>query len=132
MSARSILPAGRRLRILKRPPESILPSSPRPARRDCHGRLVEALLRIAGADAVALDSNLRPWCSATFVGARHEILLGLGGPDAGRRGSALADSLPETEFRIPGHVIADLAVDSLVEDGNRARLALSVLSIEDW
>jgi hypothetical protein len=133
MNMRSIIPRGRRLKILKRPPESILPSSPRPQRRDAHGRLIEALLKLAGPDSEATDASLRPWCSATFIGAQHELTLVLRGADAFNRAMALADALPKAEFRIPGHVVADLAVDELTHDKDgEASLRLTVLTIEAW
>jgi hypothetical protein len=130
---RSIIPRGRRLKILKRPPESILPSSPRPQRRDAHGRLIEALLKLGGPDSEATDASLRSWCSATFIGAQHELTLVLRGADALSRAMTLADALPEAEFRIPGHVVADLAVDELMHDKDgEASLRLTVLTIEEW
>jgi len=133
MNARSILPPARRLRILRRPPESILPSSPRPARRDCHGRLIATLLDQAGPDSEITDSVLTPWCSATFVGARHAVTLVLKGKDATARGADLAARLPEEEFRLPGHIVADLVVDEREETAtDEVRLRLSVLTIEAW
>ena len=133
MNTRSILPPARRLRILRRPPESILPSSPRPARRDCHGRLIATLLDQAGPDSEITDSVLTSWCSATFVGARHAVTLVLRGMDAAARGAALAVRLPEMEFRLPGHIVADLVVDEREETAtDEVRLRLSVLTIEAW
>jgi hypothetical protein len=133
MNARSIIPAGRRLRILKRPPEAILPVSPRPQRRDCHGRLIAALMELAGEGAILSDSTLTPWCSATFVGARHGIRLDVRGVDAALRAAALARLLPEFEFRIPGHIVADVALDDTEErDDDSVQIALSILTIEDW
>lgn len=132
MSVRPLIAPGRRLRIAKRPPESIRPSMPRPARRDCHGRLVSAIVAMAGDGAVLIEGTLRPWCSATFVGARHHLVIAVGGEDAAERTGALAQALPDAEFRIPGHVIADLAVEAIIADADQARLVLSVLSIEDW
>lgn len=134
MNMRTILPpAARRLRILRRPPDSILPSSPRPARRDCHGRLMTALLDEAGPAAQIVDSTLTPWCSATFIGARHKVVLALIGQDAADRATALAESLPETEFRIFGHIVAELVVDERQAVGaSEVRLHLCVLTIEAW
>lgn len=133
MNARTIIPTGRRLRILRRPPESILPSSPRPARRDCHGRLIAALLDLGGVGASVEDSSLTAWCSATFIGARHGFVLDFQGKTAADTAARLAKMLPEREFRIPGHIVADLCVDALTSEGpDAARLTLSVLTIESW
>lgn len=133
MSVLSIIPPGRRLKILRRPPESILPSTPRPSRRDCHGRLLAALIALAGEDAAIADSGLRPWHSATFVGSRHDVTLWIGGDEAAATADRLAVVLPETEFRLPGHIVADLkvqAIDCAHDEG--ARLRLEILTIEAW
>jgi hypothetical protein len=129
MNARAIIPASRRLRILRRPPESILPSSPRPARRDCHGRLIAALLDAGGPESEIVDGALAPWCSATFIGARHSLTLVLRGEDAVAR----AEALPEMEFRIMGHIVAELVVEERrTVDASEVRLRLGVLTIEAW
>lgn len=133
MSALGIIRSGRRLRILRRPPESILPSTPRPARRDCHGRLLAALIALVGQDAAIADSSLRPWHSATFVGSRHDIIMAIGGGSAAMRAAELCESLPQTEFTLPGHVVADLKVAT--ESGTAGediRLRLEILTIEAW
>jgi hypothetical protein len=133
MNARAIIPSSRRLRIPRRPPESILPSSPRPARRDCHGRLIAALLDAAGAQSEVVDGALTPWCSATFIGARHGLTLVLWGEDAATRADALARQLPEMEFRIMGHIVAELVVEERQAVGaGEVRLRLGVLTIEAW
>lgn len=132
MNARAILPPGRRLRILRRPPESILPSSPRPERRDCHGRLMTALLAAAGPGSEIVDSTLTPWCSATFVGAQHGMTLALNGADASARAALLAARLPEAQLPIPGHVVAELTVDEKRTGPDQARLRLCILTIEAW
>lgn len=133
MSVLSIIPPGRRLRILRRPPESILPSTPRPARRDCHGRLLAALVALAGENAVVVDSSLRPWHSATFVGSRHDVMLSIGGEDAASTAADLAAALPDAEFRLPGHIVVDLKVEAVESgSGNEVRLRLEILTIEAW
>ncbi len=123
----------RRLRILRRPSESIRPATPRPQRRDCHGRLSAALLDLAGAQAIMADAHFRPWCSATFIGAQHGFVLKIAGPDAARRAQALAARLPDAEIRVAGHVVADLALDAVrrEEDGTWS-IEMAVLTIEDW
>jgi hypothetical protein len=133
MNARAIIPSSRRLRILRRPPESILPSSPRPARRDCHGRLIAALLDAAGAQSEVVDGALTPWCSATFIGARHSLTLVLRGEGAVANAGMLARQLPEMEFRIMGHIVAELVVEERQAVGaGEVRLRLGVLTIEAW
>jgi len=127
------LPAGKRYRLLRRPPDSILPSSPRPVRRDCHGRLSAALIDKAGGDCAVAETTLTPWASATFIGARHGIILILQGDDAAVRAEALAAMLPDADFAIPGHIVADIGVDGITLVGEEeARLTLSILTIEAW
>ncbi len=123
---------GRRLRILRKPSEPIRPSAPRPARRDCHGRLQAALLALAGDQAEVRSEGLRPWCSATFVGMQHRLSLDLAGVDAPGRAAVLADVLPEHEFHIPSHLVADLAVDNLSVENGKVRIGLCILTIEEW
>ena len=128
-------PLRRRLRILRRPTAFIQPAAPRPQRRDCQGRLVTALLALAGDGATITDASFRPWCSATFLGAQHRLVMQLSGDDAPSRALALAAALPEAELVIAGHVVADLAVDGVHEGEageNGVRLDLAVLTIEDW
>lgn len=123
----------RRLRILRRPSESIRPATPRPERRDGHGRLARALLAMAGADATLGDAGFRPWCSATFLGAQHRFTLRIAGADAAARATALARALPEAEFAITGHIVADVTVDRLRTDAEGTRLIdVAALTIEDW
>lgn len=132
MNARALFPVGRRLRLLRRPSEPILPAAPRPVRRDCQGRLVAALIGQleAGDDVVA--ETLTPWASATFIGARHGLTLVLRGEDAAARARELATQLPEAQFALPGHLVADLVVDAITEEAGEVRLLLSVLTIEVW
>jgi hypothetical protein len=134
MASIAIVPGAlRRLKILRRPSESIRPSSPRPERRDCHARLLSALCGVAGDGATTRDERVSPWHSATFVGTQHHLTLVIEGADAAVRAGALAQALPEHRFNIHGHIVADLAVDSVQDDGaDKASLALCLLTIEAW
>lgn len=107
---------------------------PRPSRRDPHTRVITQLLDLAGKDSSVIATSSRPWASATFVGARHGIVLRLSGPDHEARAATLAEQLPEAEFSIGGHIVADACVDRLrlVEEGAETVMHLSVLTIEDW
>ncbi|MCW2336138.1 hypothetical protein M2337_000371 [Sphingobium sp. B2D3A] len=106
---------------------------PRSTRRDCHGRLLAALQALAGPDCAVEDGGQRPWCSATFIGAQHRIVLHLPGPDAWDRATALTKALPEAEITLVHHIVVDLAVDSVMDgqDGG-VEMVLAVLTIEDW
>lgn len=64
--------------------------------------------------AGALDSHEeRPWASATFAGSRHRLTLEFEGVDTIRDGEALIERLPDHEFAIPGHLVADATVVSV-------------------
>jgi len=123
----------RRLRILRRAGDAIRPAGPRPQRRDCQGQLLAALEAMAGPGTSVEQATMRPWCSATFLGAQHRLTLRINGPDAVNQASALANGLGEAEFSLRGHIVADVAVDEMRADGeNSAILSLAVLTIEDW
>lgn len=97
------------------------------------------LTSLAGENALICESHSRPWASATFVGAQHFITLEFNEssgdtPDA----QAFIDILPEAEFSVPGHIVADAAIDSRdsewLDNGAtiKTQLRLAVLTIEDW
>ncbi|HEX7820674.1 MAG TPA: hypothetical protein VF463_08640 [Sphingobium sp.] len=133
MNARALFPAtARRYRIARRPTEVIRPASPRPMRRDCHGRLLTALLDRAGAGSAIVDSGITGWASATFVGARHGVTLALRGEDMVVRAEALLAILPEAEFALAGHIVADLSIDRMDLEAEEVVLTLSILTIEAW
>jgi hypothetical protein len=122
-----------RLRILRRPSESIRPAMPRPQRRDCQGQLTAALLRLCDADASLVAAGLRPWCSATFIGAQHQMTVRIAHDPGLGRAEALARTLPEAELVLRGHIVADVAIDAIRGDGaGGALIDLAVLTIEDW
>jgi len=123
----------RRLRILRRPTEPIRPSSPRAQRRDCHGRLIAALLAFGGDQLGLVDAGFRPWCSATFLGAQHRLTLRIDGEDVAACADRLAALLPEADLDLPGHIVADIVIDAIRDDGRGGLLVdLAVLTIEDW
>jgi len=107
---------------------------PRPPRKDPHTRVIAELLKHAGADSSVIATSSRPWASATFVGARHGIVLRLEGEDHATRAAALAQAVPDLEFSIIGHIVADACVDACdaAPDDPATLLHLSILTIEDW
>jgi hypothetical protein len=92
---------------------------------------------MAGSQARIEAASSRSWASATFQGSRHEILLRISGEACAALMSSMAMRLPEAEFVIAGHIVADISVD-IRETGidangsSYARLGLSALIIEDW
>lgn len=95
-----------------------------PARPGCPHRRLSRLLAAELPDGTLLAaSTLRPWASANFVGARH--LFPCRGPlDAP---AALQERLAATEWRLPGHIVADLIVEPRA-DGD---FAIEILTVED-
>ena len=95
-----------------------------PARRACpHRRLTRLLAAELGAGAALGGSTLRPWASASFVGARHRF-------DCTAEAmvlDALRVRLATTEWRLPGHIVADVAV----EPGESHAFSIEILTVED-
>jgi len=79
------------------------------------------------------------------------LLLKLSGPDHMAQGDRLVAQLPDAEFEISGHIVADACLDErlvrvatrgespcaassgdLPCDGLETLLRLSILTIEDW
>lgn len=91
--------------------------------------MTRAIFAAAAAMTVDIvESESWPWASATFTGARHRIRLTL--PDTPESRHWLA-GLPEHEFTIRGHLVADLV---LVEQQHRDGLIVAVLetlTVED-
>lgn len=122
-----------RLRIKRRETHAIRPAAPRPQRRDCQGQLLARLRVMAGPGGAITQATMRPWCSATFVGAQHRLVLTLTGPDANEAATTLAAALAEADFALSGHIVADVAVDALLREGpDSTTLVLAILTIEDW
>lgn len=72
---------------------------------DCHPRLCAAVL-LKTAPSRLIETRVRNWASVTFVGARHWLRLIV--PTDAAEG--LARDLPDAEFDLPGHLVADMAV----------------------
>ena len=133
MSLMTKLDTARRFRIRRKEAHYIQPANPRPQRRDCQGQLLAALEALAGSSSLIGDVMMRPWCSATFLGAQHSIVLRFEGDLAMLQAERFAEILPEAQFTLRGHIVADVAVDGVEEaDDGGASISLSVLTIEDW
>jgi hypothetical protein len=93
--------------------------------------LLERALCRAAADAgvtMTVDSvESARWSSVTFTGARHEVRISA--PHSPALDGWLAD-LPEQEFRMPGHLVADLAVAAISREGGIVRAGIEMLTVE--
>lgn len=95
------------------------------------GQLARALIGAAhnaGIELAIGDHRSRPWASATFVGAQHDLTVSA--PHSEAMAAWLA-ALPEAELAPRGHLVASLAVDRIVDDGARVAATLAVLTLED-
>ena len=81
-----------------------------------------------GAEVRVESAAARRWASATFVGARHSFALSGPSGDAALR---WISALPEAEFGLRGHIVADLAVISHVRDDHRFTATIEVLTVEE-
>ena len=94
---------------------------------DVHTLLLRALA--AGGSAVEVTkSDWLRWASATFSGARHTFTLSAPASDAF---AAWLAALPEHDFALRGHLVADLTVTGTHYAGDMAVASLEVLTLED-
>ncbi|MEZ5656145.1 MAG: hypothetical protein R3E04_09705 [Sphingobium sp.] len=102
---------------------------------------------MAGTDSSVIATSAKPWASATFLGARHRIVLKIEGEDPVDKAETFASDLPDAEFSIAGHIVADACVDEwkmmaerpdACTSGNEPPgqgsviLTVFVLTVEDW
>jgi hypothetical protein len=72
-----------------------------------------------------------PWASVTFSGARHRVTFTLEGAGAGGAADAFLAGMHEAEFDLPEHILADIALAGEDRAGDRVRLTLEALTVED-
>jgi len=82
----------------------------------------------AGCPVAIPAADWTRWASVTFNGARH--LLTLAAP-ASPALDAWLTGLPEAEFALRGHLVADVSVESVHREGNAATVLLEVLTVEE-
>lgn len=100
-------------------------------RLDAGTQLERALVRSAEAEGIAmliLATDWTRWASATFTGARHRMTIAALPCPALDRWLA---ALPEAEFGLRGHLVADLAVAGERHVGMRIEVELEALTVED-
>jgi hypothetical protein len=98
---------------------------------DVHTQLERALIAQAkrrGIEATIEAGSMVRWASATFSGARHE--LALSAPPSSRLEQWLAD-LPEAEFALAGHLVADLSVEAVQRTPLQVTASLEALTVEE-
>ena len=98
--------------------------------------LLRALLGRAGVDRnriLLTDFKSTDWRSLTFSGERHQIDLRIPGPGAAAVAMQLTRDLGEAEFAVPGHTVADIAVDGAMVELKDGAISLRIeaLTVED-
>lgn len=96
--------------------------------------LLSALFDLAQGQAELVRHSERNWASATFAGTRHNVALAFNGTEAIAAAEALIEALPEHEFHLSGHIVADAAVISVEQTSlphPRMVLELELLLLED-
>lgn len=83
---------------------------PRRAARTTAERLREALSALAEGHGTVERQTECAWASITFEGARHTVELAFAGPDAVEAGERFVAALPDHEFAIPGHLVAEATI----------------------
>ncbi|GAA0652342.1 MAG: hypothetical protein A2792_17300 [Sphingomonadales bacterium RIFCSPHIGHO2_01_FULL_65_20] len=102
-------------------------------RHDPATALIRAVLTLAQGEAALEEHRGTSWASATFTGMRHVMRVSLSGDEGIRIGEWLAQVLPEHEFRISGHLVADIAVSAVhrrVEGTPAMTLTIEALTVE--
>lgn len=82
-------------------------------RRSLADRVYLAVLTLAEGRADLLAHSEKPWASITFSGSRHEMTLDFHGAEAVAAGERFIALLPDHEFTLPGHLVADACINSV-------------------
>lgn len=96
--------------------------------------LLSAVLQLAGGKVELLRHSERAWASVTFSGSRHAIALSFTGEEAIAAGEAFITALPEHEFTLPRHIVADASVtevDHALSPEARLTVEVELLLLED-
>lgn len=91
--------------------------------------LLAAVADVGGTAAVE-DLASRPWASVGLCGARHRLVLRIGGRAAGAAARAFLEGLADREFELRGAILADIVLAGQVRDGPWLRLMLEALTVE--
>ena len=96
-------------------------------------RALRQTLSDFGGEILVVELEQVPWASVTFAGARHRLCLSLSGTGAAGAAADFLVLLPELELPVPGHIVADIALEgeSRSDDGRAVTLDLEALTVED-
>lgn len=91
-------------------------------------RAIEGSARAAGCRVEAQTVGATRWASATFNGARYQLRLA---SPAGAAFDRWLAGLPERDFAIRGHLVADLATQAVRREAEAVEADLEILTLED-
>lgn len=77
------------------------------------------------------EMSSRRWSSVTFHGARHELAFRLEGEGAEVAAGRFLSGLKAGDFRLRGHLLADLRLVAEERRPGCARIRLEALTVED-
>lgn len=98
---------------------------------DPHAMLGSALAGLFHpAIAQLTRSSQSRWSSVTFTGARHRYALGVTGRNAALAVDRALRDIPQREFLLPGHVVADIALVERHGGMGGVELELEALTVE--
>jgi hypothetical protein len=72
--------------------------------------------------------DIRRWASVTFSGMRHQLRIEA--PMSPQLDTWLA-TLPDAEFALRGHLVADLTIEAIRRADGRATAEIEVLTVEE-
>lgn len=97
---------------------------------DAGAALERALVKDARAAGCAVEiahADWQRWASATFTGARHQVMVeGTTGDEV----DAWLAALPETDLPLGGYLLADLAIVSVSRIDRFVQIAIEALTVE--
>lgn len=77
------------------------------------------------------EMSSRRWASVTFQGARHELAFRLEGEGAEAAAGLFLSGLRARDFRLRGHLLADLRLVAEERRPGCARIRLEALTVEE-
>jgi hypothetical protein len=93
-------------------------------------RAVRAAIPL-GPDFVLEEIRSRSWSSATFAGARHDLVFRLEGEDAEKAAGQFLAGLDPAALALRGHLLAGISLVSEERTPGRVRIGLEALTVED-
>lgn len=91
--------------------------------------LLRCLVRRAGIhrDRILLtEFHSTDWQSLCFIGEQHRIRFRIPAPDSAAIAARLTDGLEESEFSIPGHIVADVTVVAEPETHDDCSISMTI------